>query len=424
MRFLKLIPIFFLIVMINSCGEEESADSWFAFEEIAPVGDIYYAKDSLRESDNAIYLHMSGDQETGSLLKKYEFVQVLDNGEVDSKMTTVATFSELGFTDPRILDLAVSTCMKRPYAIVSDGTEGTYFVDFTNKTLSAVGKYYNYATLWVDDCNGYVASHAFMAGGGVLTDETGSKNISNITDGGFFVYNSTSGNYEIVDDAFDNLGNFSDVFENATDIRVIPSRGDEVTKFISAVVFVNADSKLKILQWTDSQGGFIDDTTRFSTSFSGLNVNVKTFDYKGTDLTSSTAHFCAVGEDSKSDGYKIYMWNPSTTYSDVPSTETDYPGRCSVTNYSDGDGFSTYTYPWSSYNSAKSELSLVWRQFRTSDIKTMLIDKAKSSNWVFATRFNYISKSGDSFGRIMIFYDDNEFLKLAVCKKRSKCTVR
>lgn len=422
LKFSKLILILLMFLFINSCGEGETAEEWFAFEEIAPVSDIYYAKDSLRESDNAIYLHMSGDEGTGSLLKKYEFVQVLDNGEVDSKMTTVTSFSELGFTNPRILDLAVSYCLKRPYAIVSDGTERTYFVDFINKTRLDVGRYYNYASLWVDDCNGYVSSHAFMAAGGVLTDSTGSKNISDISSGGFFVYNSTSGNFEIVVDAFDGLGNLSDVFEDATDIRVVPSRGDEVTKFISAIVFVNADRRFKVFQWRDSDNGFFDDTTRFSLSFSGLNVKVNTFDFKGTDLSSSMAHICVVGEDDNSDGYRVYMWNPSTTYSDVPGIDTDYPGKCSVINHSEITQYLTLNYPWVSYHSAKNELSLVWRPDKTSDIKSMLIDKAKSSNWVFASRFNFISK-GKGAGPIMIFYDDNEYLKLAVCKKHQDCTL-
>lgn|GEM_PF-4934397 len=419
MRFFKLVPVLFLFFVINSCGEEESADEWFAFEEIAPVGDIYYAKDSFRKNDDSIYLHMNGGS-YGSLLKKYTFRYVDSKGAINSEMTTVANFSELGFTTPRILDLAVSDCMLRPYAIVSDGTEGTYFVDFTNETKVDIGKYYNYASLRVDECKGYIASHAFMAVGGVLTDSTGSKNISNITGGGFFVYNSTSGNLEIVEDVFDGLGKFSDIFEDANDIRIVSSRGDEVTKFISAIAFINGESRFKILQWY-AENGFMDDTTRFAYSLSGLNVNVKTFDYNGTDLSSSVAQFCAVGEDNKSDGYRIYLWNPPTSSGDLPGIETDYPGRCSVTNYFYTDAYANYAYPWSSYNSAKNELSIVWKPFRTNDTKTMLIDKAKSSNWVFATRFNFIAK-GSGTSPIMIFYDDNDFLKLAVCKKRQSCT--
>lgn len=423
LSFFKLIPILIMIVVINSCGEGETAEEWFAFEEIAPIGDIYYAKDSLRENDNSIYLEMSGGYDQGSVLKKYTFKHVDSSGKVNSEMTTVASFANMGFQNPDIVDLAVSTCLNRPYGIVLDRTEGeTYFVDFTNETRMKIGGFMNYASFWVDECKGYTVAHAFLAVGGVLTDTTGSVSLSQIQGGGFFTYNSENGTFDYQDDAFDSLGDFTEIFDNASEIRIIPSRGDEVTRFMSAIAFVDGNSKLKILQWRDSADGFVDDTTRFTTSFSGLNVLVKSFDYKGTDLSSPSAHFCAVGEDNNSDGYKVYLWNPSTTYSDVPSIETDYPGKCSVTNYIEAQQYMTLTYPWASYHSAKNELSLVWRPYKTSDIKSMLIDKAKSTNWVFATKVHFISK-GQGTSPIMIFYDDNEYLKLAVCKKRQGCTL-
>ena len=422
MRVAKLIPFLFLFLFINSCGEGDLADEWFAFGEIAPIADVIYAKDSFRENDDVIYLHMSNGA-GGSVLKKYEFSMVTSDGDVLSSMTQVADFSEMGFSSPDILDLAVSTCQKKPYGIVLDRTEGTtYFVDFTNQIKKDIGNFYNYASFWVDECKGHTVFHALVASGGVLTDSTGSVIVSNITDGGFITYDSNSGSFNFKSTAFDDLGGFDQVFNGAADIRIIPSRGDEVTKFISAIAFVNGESRFKVLQWYDSLGGFKDDTTRFASSFLGLNVLVKSFDYKGTDLSSSTAHFCAVGEDSKSDGYKVYMWNPSTTYSDVPGIETEYAGKCSVTNYAHSDAYATYTYPWASYHSAKNELSLVWNPIKTSDIKSMLIDKANSSNWVFATKVHFISK-GEGTSPIMIFYDDNEYLKLAVCKKRQGCTL-
>ena len=423
MRHFRLVSVLFLVIFFNSCGEGETADEWFAFDEIAPISEVLYAKDSFRENDDILYIHMS-DGAGGSVLKKYEFSQVTSDGKVISSLTQVADFTQLGFTSPNILDLAVSDCGRNPYAIVLDRTLGsTYLVDFINQTKVDLGEFYNVASLRVEGCSNSAQIHALVISGSAYTDTTGSLIISDIVEGDFITYDSANGSIVVEATAFNEIGNFDEIFNGAADIQVIPSNDGNVTENYSAIAVVNGESKLKILQWRPAKDGFVDDTSRFASPILGLNVPIKTFDFKGVDLSASTAHFCAVGVDNKnSNGYKVYMWRPKGTYSTVPAIETDYAGTCSVTNYAKSDAYATYTYPWASYHSAKNELSLVWKPIDTDDIKTMLIDKAKSSNWVFATKVHFISK-GEGTSPIMIFYDDNEFLKLAVCKKRQGCTL-
>jgi hypothetical protein len=264
--------------------------------------------------------------------------------------------------------------------------------------------------------------NAFLASGAVLTTTTGVKNLSSIINGDFFVYNGSSGTIDPVDTAFDGIGNLNDIFENAKDIRVVRSAEIESDSIHTAIIYIGGDGKFRILQWRDNVDGFTDQTSYFAPAFNGLNVKTEAFDYKGNELSAATSHFCTVSESKNGEDYKVHMWVPKATYSDIPSVSTNYPGRCSVTNYTEATSLITIAYPWTTYSSAKNELSLAWMPKGTNDIKTMLIDNASSSNWVFAARFNYISKSADSFNRIMIFYDDNEYLKLAVCRDHKKCS--
>ena len=80
-----------------------------------------------------------------------------------------------------------------------------------------------------------------------------------------------------------------------------------------------------------------------------------------------------------------------------------------------------YLVPWVTYRSAKNELSVGSYNVNAQEFDTFLLDSGESSSWVFAEKVNSISKAEGNNTEIVIFYNDNESVKIAACNDQKRC---
>lgn len=425
-----ILPLMFSA--LNSCGDETDGAGMFTKETIGSVQTsssefITFAKDDTRGYDSRM-IFVTENQTGSTDLKTYLF-QSVSGSRIDETVTVAGSISDWGYPGSEIIDS--SDCHSnpdKPYVLLKDQAGQMIFLDSYRQKTFVFGSY-NFGIFWMDDTGGTkTTGQALLINGGVATDDFGVKTLTAVTSLSFWDYDSTgSPEWKEIKNVFDNMPGKDQYFTGASNIVIKKWVGENTSEYGSTLVLIDKDSKIRYLRTGDikfyDNYRFSDVTASFINNFVTYGMKIRSFNYYvKSNSVEQFSHFCVIAQaENDSSKYNLYSFQPFGKYDDVPSVDDVYPGTCSIVSFIRTDSATlTRHIPWISYHSSRSALSVAGFNSETESFDSFVLDESPEG-WLFANKVNSIARAASSIEEIIVFYNDNENLKIAACNDNYKC---